>query len=72
MSRYCKDKAIDSIVTKLVKTSNWTFKRKKKHGRITAPNGKFAVVPRTPSDFRVGMNFRCEILRIDQNLRGLI
>lgn len=72
MSHYCKDKTIDSIVTKLVKSSNWTFERRKKHGRITAPSGKFAVVPRTPSDFRGGMNFRCEILRIDQNLRNLI
>lgn len=72
MSRYSKDKTIDSIVAKLVHFSQWTFERRKKHGRITAPNGKFAAVPRTPSDFRVGMNFRCEILRIDQNLRGLI
>lgn len=72
MSRYCKDKIINTIVTNLVKSSHWTFERRKKHGRITAPNGRFAVVPRTPSDFRVGMNFRCEILRIDQNLRDLI
>lgn len=72
MSRYCKDKIINTIVTNLVKSSDWTFERRKKHGRITAPNGRFAVVPRTPSDFRVGMNFRCEILRIDQNLRDLI
>lgn len=72
MSQYCKDKKIDTIVTKLVKFAFWTFERRKKHGRITSPSGKFAIVPRTPSDFRVGLNFRCEILRIDQDLRGLI
>lgn len=72
MSLYCKDKTIESIVSKLIKYSNWTFERRKKHGRITAPSGKFATVPRTPSDFRVGMNFRCDVLRIDPNLRDLI
>lgn len=72
MTRYCKDEVIDSIVTKLVKSSHWTFERRKKHGRVTAPSGRFATVPRTPSDFRVGMQFRSDILRIDPNLRGLI
>jgi hypothetical protein len=72
MSNYCKDKKIDSIVTKLVKSSNWKYELRKKHGRITAPTGKFAIVPKTPSDFRASMNFKCEIFRIDQSLRGLI
>lgn len=72
MTLYCKDELIDSIVSKLVKSSHWTFERRKKHGRVIAPSGKFATVPRTPGDFRVGMNFRCDILRIDPNLRGLI
>ena len=72
MTLYCKDKKVDSIVNKLVKFSRWTFERRKKHGRVTAPNGKFATVPTTPSDFRVGIKFKCDILRIDPSLRNLI
>lgn len=72
MSRYCKDKEVDAIVKKLVKFAYWTFEKRKKHGRVTAPSGKFATVPTTPSDFRVSVKFRCDILRIDQDLRGLI
>jgi len=65
MKRYSKDKDINNLVRLLV-SSGWNYKNRKKHGVILAPTGKKITVPSTLSDYRAYKNFSHDVRVIQQ------
>lgn len=59
---YSKNKDIAKIVRIRVRTG-WSFRRGKKHGKLVAPDGRFVIVPSTPSDGRAVRNFLGDLRR---------
>ena len=56
MPRYSSDKDINTKVKLLIR-AGWRYKRLKKHGLLTAPDGGRVVVSTTPSCRRSFRNF---------------
>jgi hypothetical protein len=67
MKKYSNNKEINQLVKELVK-NNWQFKFGSKHGRIESPVGIKFTVPKSPSDWRAAMNFKCAIERLNQKV----
>lgn len=64
--RYCRSPEINTLVTELVR-QGWRFSRGRKHGRLSAPEGRGALtIPGTPSDRRAWMNFRRDVQHMKQ------
>ena len=61
--KYSNDKIIAATVRALV-AEGWRFLPGRKHGKLTAPNGRSLPVPGSPSDWRAGVNFKCDARRI--------
>jgi hypothetical protein len=61
--RYSTDKECNRLIGSLV-DAGWLFVRGTKHDKLTAPNGRLLVVPRTPSDWRVYMNLKRDVRRV--------
>lgn len=59
---YSKNKDIAKIVRIRVR-AGWSFRRGKKHGKLVAPDGRFVIVPSTPSDGRAVWNFLGDLRR---------
>jgi len=61
--RYSTHKDFQSYITQLVATG-WTYRRGKKHGRITTPNGRRTLTfSSTPSDQHALNNFKRDVAR---------
>lgn len=60
VKQYSKDKNIRELVSILIKIG-WKYKRRTKHGSITAPTGRMITIPTTPSDRRSFYNFRRDV-----------
>lgn len=60
--RYCANKDLNRAVRELVRTE-WTFRRRSRHGRLIGPAGACIAVATTPSDRRGLANFRAEVRR---------
>lgn len=68
MFYYCKDKKIDALVRSL-RDYGWGFRRGKKHGVLTSPNGRKLTIPTTPSDIRAYQNFKRDVRRLGYDER---
>ena len=68
MSKYSKDREINSLVKRQVK-EGWKFSWGGKHGKLEAPTcGRKIIVPKTPSDHRAYYNFRKTCDRITKEI----
>lgn len=46
---YCSDKDVNTFIAKLVREQGWLFTKGKKHGKLTAPNGRMVTYSVSPS-----------------------
>ncbi len=63
MKKYSRDKNINKLVNRLLKSDEWRIRRGR-HSVLTAPSGKRLAVPSTPSDRRAYMNFKHDVRRL--------
>jgi len=71
--RYSSNKDFNSFISRLV-AIGWTYRRGKKHGRITTPDGrKTLTVASSPSDQHALNNLRRDVARAVRttNQKGL-
>ncbi|WP_299314744.1 hypothetical protein [uncultured Halomonas sp.] len=59
---YSKSKEIQKVVKDHIR-QGWRYEPGKKHGKLVAPNGRKALIPFTPSDWRAARNFRSQLRR---------
>lgn len=59
---YSNNKDLAKVVKQCVRVG-WSFRRRKRHGKLVAPNGKWVIVPCTPSDRRALKNFLGDLRR---------
>ncbi len=65
MCKYSSDKELNKFVRKLV-SSGWVYVRRRKHGLLRSPDRCFqTTVPGSPSDYRAYVNFKQDILRVE-------
>ncbi|MGZ5118894.1 MAG: hypothetical protein ACXWCY_26875 [Burkholderiales bacterium] len=53
--RYSTSKDVNDVVTERVRVG-WLYSRRRKHGRLVAPNGRSVTIPISPSDHRAVLN----------------
>jgi len=62
--RYSTNKDINQLIKQLLR-DNWCYERRRKHGRLTSPDGRNVLtIAGSPSDCRSYENFRQDVRRI--------
>ena len=63
MAKYSASREIDTLVKELI-SNGWVPQKKKRHWQIVPPDGgKPCTIPKTPSDGRAYLNFKCDVKR---------